>query len=371
MRIKLNEPDIGPEEIEAVVNALRSGQLTQGEQTLRFEETFANFVGSQSAVAVSSATTGLELALWALGIGPGDEVIVPDYSWPATGNAVVALGATPIFADIRLETFCIDIHHAETLVSPKTKAIMPVHAFGHMADMKKVNEMAEKNGLHVIEDAACAFGSSQDGVHAGQLGDFGVFSFHPRKIVTTGEGGMLIGGSPEAMEKAKLGRTHGAIRTGRFAEFHEFGFNFRISEMQAALGAVQISRGHEILARRRANALLLGDLLADIERVTLPLEGPGFIHSFQSYVVLLDGSLNRDSIIDFLDNRGIESTLGTYSMSSQPSFQRITGSLRSEQLESSRFAFRNALSLPMHSKLDESAIHHISRTFREAIRVQN
>ena len=369
MKIKLSESDIGQEEIEAVVRTLRSGQLTQGEETLRFEEVFANFVGSEKAVAVTSATTGLELALWALDVGPGDEVIVPDYSWPATGNAVVARGATPIFADIDLDTFCINIDHAETLVSPRTRVLMPVHAFGHMADMKRVMEMADRYGLKVVEDAACAFGSSLDGLHAGRFGDFGVFSFHPRKIVTTGEGGMLVASSFAAIDRARLGRTHGAIRTDRFAEFHDFGFNFRISELQAALGAVQISRGHEILARRRANALLLQEALADFERVTLPSEKPGYAHSFQSYVLLLDESLDRNGIIDFFLEKGIEATLGTYSMASQPSFQTIKGNSRVEGLKNSQAAFTNALSLPMHSNLTEREILYISETLEEAIRL--
>lgn len=368
--IRLSEPDIGPDEIRAVVEVLKSGQLTQGDQTPRFENAFANFVGTDGAVAVSSATTGLELALWSLGVGVGDEVIVPDFSWPATGNAVIARGATPVFADIQLDTFCINVEHARTLISGRTKAIMPVHAFGHMADMSKINEMASTHGISVIEDAACAFGSYQNKMHAGLFGDLGVFSFHPRKIITTGEGGMVVARSAKTLERAKLGRTHGAIRTGPFAEFIDFGFNFRMTEFQAALGTIQVTRGEKMLADRRANADYLSGCLASSDLLTLPSERAGFVHSFQSYVVLLDESLDRSLILDFLQARGIESTLGTYSMSSQPSFQKIIGSPLGLGLEKSRLAFRKAISLPMHSRLTLTQIEYVADSLIKAMRSQ-
>lgn len=365
--IRLNVPDITEAEVDAAARALRSGQLTQGEETLQFESTFAKIVRSDSAIAVSSATTGLELSLRVLGIGPGDEVIIPDYSWPATGNAVVSVGATPVFADITLETFCMDVSKLAPLITRRTKAIMPVHAFGHMTDMEAVVETANRRGISVIEDAACAFGASQQGISAGLWGDFGVFSFHPRKIVTTGEGGMVLARDQLRVTKARLARTHGAKREGLFAEFDDFGFNFRISEMQAAIGTVQLERSKELLIQRRAKAEKLSSLLRDIRGVQIPTQKPGFVHSYQSYVVLLDDSLERDALIRIMAARGIETTLGTYSMSSQPSFRKFLRRGTAKALANSLRAFRQAVSLPLHTKLTDLDLEYIDREFRRAV----
>lgn len=365
--IRLNVPDITEAEVDAAARALRSGQLTQGEETLQFEAAFAKLVGAQSAIAVSSATTGLELSLRVLGIGPGDEVIIPDYSWPATGNAIVSVGATPVFVDIALDTFCMDVTKLVSQITRRTKAIMPVHAFGHMTDMEVVIEAASKRGIPVIEDAACAFGASQEGKSAGLWGDFGVFSFHPRKIVTTGEGGMVLARKPLDDTKARLARTHGAKREGLFAEFDDFGFNFRISEMQSAIGTVQLQRSAELLSQRRSKAQNLGSLLSDIEGVRLPSQRPGFIHSFQSFVVLLDESIQRDELVRSMAKRGIETTLGTYSMSSQPSFRKFLRWGNAKTLANSHRAFRQALSLPLHTKLTDLDLEYINREFRIAV----
>lgn len=365
--IKLNVPDVTEAEVDAAARALRSGQLTQGEETLQFEATFAKLVGARSAIAVSSATTGLELSLRVLGVGPGDEVIIPDYSWPATGNAVVSVGATPVFADITLDTFCMDVSKLGPLITRRTKAIMPVHAFGHMTDMEAVMEVASKRRIPVIEDAACAFGASQQGKSAGLWGDFGVFSFHPRKIVTTGEGGMVLARNHLNDAKARLARTHGAKREGLFSEFDDFGFNFRISEMQAAIGTVQLQRSADLLSQRRAKAEMLGSLIANIEGVQLPSQRPGFVHSFQSFVVLLDESIQRDELVRSMSKRGIETTLGTYSMSSQLSFRKFLRRGKAKTLANSHLAFRQAVSLPLHTKLTDLDLEYIAREFRNAV----
>ena len=365
--IRLNVPDISEAEIEAAARALRSGQLTQGQETLKFEQSFAKLVGAKDGIAVSSATTGLELALRVLGIGSGDEVIIPDYSWPATGNAVVSVGATPIFADISLDTYCMDVSKVRDLVTARTRAIMPVHAFGHMADMESLSALSGELGIAVIEDAACAFGSSQEGRSAGLWGDFGVFSFHPRKIVTTGEGGMVLASDALNEQRARLARTHGAKREGLFAEFEDFGFNFRISEMQAAIGTVQLDRSRELLATRRRKATSLMKLLDGTPGAQLPSEKQGFIHSFQSFVILLDKSISRDDVVRRMAERGIETTLGTYSMSSQKSFDRFKGNDPAKNLANSHFAFQQALSIPLHTKLSDTDLEIINLELRGAL----
>jgi dTDP-4-amino-4,6-dideoxygalactose transaminase len=367
MTIKLNEPDISDEEVTAAVRALRSGQLTQGPETLEFEAIFSETISAKNAVAVSSATTGLELSLWSIGVGLGDEVIIPDYSWPATGNAVVSVGAKPVFADIELESFCIDVEKIEDLITENTKAIMPVHAFGHMADMDSILAIAKRNNLRVIEDAACAFGSTYNGTHAGLMGDLGVFSFHPRKIVTTGEGGMVVTANEIYAAKARLGRTHGAVRPNLFAEFEDFGFNFRITEMQAAIGAVQIQRSGDLLIRRRERAMSLLALIGKSDLWSLPSEQLGYTHSFQSFVVLLDKTIDRDGVIRSLMGRGIEATLGTYSMMSQKSFQTIVSAEILGTLSNSVNAFNQALSLPLHPNLSNEQILKVAEEFKTAV----
>lgn len=357
-KIKLNEPDLGVREIEAATNVLLSGTLTAGPKTQEFEQSFGLKVGANSAVAVSSATAGLELSLWAAGLGPGDEVIVPDYSWPATGNAVIARGATPVFVDIELETFCLDPNELERVLTPRTRAIMPVHAFGHMANMPEITRFASRHDLKVIEDAACAFGSRLLGEHAGKFGDFGVFSFHPRKIVTTGEGGMVLAKDARHLDRVKTGRTHGFIRGELFAEFHDFGFNFRMSEIQAAIGVVQMERSSEILQKRREVAIEMAEEIQGLVGLRSPIELEGYTHSYQSFVVLLEDHIDRDQVIRSLLERGIESTLGTYSMMSQPVFKNRFGDM-STQLRNSFKAFSQVLSLPLHTKMSTDQIDFV------------
>lgn len=366
--IKLNEPSIGELEVEACAKVLRSGTLTQGQVTQDFESMFSSFVGSSyPGVAVTSATAGLELSLWALGVGPGDEVIVPDFSWPATGNSVVARGATPVFADICLDTFCISPESLEELITERTKVIMPVHAFGHMADMQRINEIARKYHLYVLEDAACGFGSFFSEQHAGTWGDLGVFSFHPRKIITTGEGGIVVGADAELIDTCRIGRTHGAIRSGPLAEFVDFGFNFRMTEFQAAIGVAQMSRANEILRHRRKAASQLDEALNGIQGIRLPSEKPGFVHSYQSYVVFLEEGIDRDRVILRMREMGVEATLGTYSMASQKSFQSRFGRGMLERLGNSLSAFHRTLSLPVHSEISEIEAQSIARSLVTAL----
>ena len=357
-KVKLNEPDIGSREIQATTDVLLSGTLTAGPKTQEFEQAFGTKVGVNSAVAVSSATAGLELSLWAAGIGPGDEVIVPDYSWPATGNAVIARGAKPVFADIELDTFCLDPNQLERVLTSRTRAVIPVHAFGHMANMPEIIKFASSHDLKVIEDAACAFGSRLSGEHAGKFGDFGVFSFHPRKIVTTGEGGMVLAKDTDHLERVKTGRTHGFIRGELFAEFHDFGFNFRMSEIQAAIGVVQMERSSEILQKRREVALEMVTALQGLDGLRGPIEVEGYTHSYQSFVVLLEDHLDRNQVIRSLLERGIESTLGTYSMMSQPVFKERFGDM-SAHLRNSFKAFSHALSLPVHTKMSSDHVDFV------------
>jgi perosamine synthetase len=353
--IRLAIPEIDQEEVREVERVLASGYLTQGPKVAEFEALVAGLVGTRYAFATTSATTALHLSLVALGVGPGDEVIVPDFTFPATANVVVQQGARPIMADIDLATFAIDPDDVTHRITPRTRAIIPVHAFGLAADMDPILAIAREHGIPVIEDAACAIGATYKGRPCGHLGDVGCFSFHPRKAITTGEGGMITTDSAVIAERISLLRNHGGIRReGRFS-FEDAGFNYRLSDILAAVGVAQFRKLTRIIDRKRALALRYRDLLSGIDGVVIPAEPAWGGHVFQSYVVMLDGRISRDHVISAMKAAGIETTLGTYALHMQPFFQRAFGH-RDGDLPRSREAFLHALTLPLYPRLSDDDV---------------
>ncbi|MGW9629796.1 DegT/DnrJ/EryC1/StrS family aminotransferase [Agromyces sp. NPDC055520] len=350
--MRLNVPLLGDEELAGVAGVLESGFLTQGPRAAEFERRVAAQVGAKHAFAVSSATTGLHLALHALGVGPGDEVVIPDFSFPATANAVVQLGATPKFVDIDIDTFNIDAELIDAAVTERTRAIMPVHAFGLVAEMDAINEVAARHGLPVIEDAACALTGSYKGRQAGSLGTAGVFSFHPRKIITTGEGGMITTDDAELAKRIQVLRTHGAVRGDLFMEFIDAGFNYRLSDVHAAIGVAQMAKLEEIFERRQTLSTRLSELLRSVDGVRVPIVPEHVVHSFQSYVVLLDDQIDRDAVIVEMRRREVETTLGTYSMHLQPYFAGRFG-IDDGALPQATRAHHQALTLPLYPQLGD------------------
>src|ERR1700742_4391751 len=248
--IPISKPTIGPREKELVIEALESGWVSSIEKYIdEFEANFARYCGTEYALAVSNGTTGLHLALAALGIGPGDEVIVPDLTFVASANAVAYTGATPVLADIDPETLCLDPASVRSLLTPRTKAIMPVHLYGHPADMDALNELANAHGVAVIEDAPEAHGAEYRGRRVGGLGRCAVFSFYGNKVITTGEGGMITTNDRELYQRARRLGDHAMHPEQRY--FHEErGFNYRITNLQAALGVAQLERIDDFLERR-------------------------------------------------------------------------------------------------------------------------
>jgi perosamine synthetase len=333
LKVPIAKPLLGAEELEAVQEPLRTGWVVQGPYVGRFEERFAAYTGAGHAVATTSCTTALHLAVAILGLKPGDEVIVPAFTWVSTANVVEYMGATPRFCDVDLDTFNIDVEQIDALIGPNTVGIIPVHLFGLCADMDAVNAVARRHGLWVLEDAACGFGAWHGGRHAGTLGDIGAFSFHPRKSITTGEGGMLTTARHDWSEQARSLRDHGADRSdlarheaqGSFllSDFNALGFNYRMTDIQGALGCAQMDRADAILDERRRRAALYDEALGGAEWLRTPRTPEGDLHGYQCYCCLfapeeptLAASARlhewRNRVMLRMEERGVATRQGTH-----------------------------------------------------------
>ncbi len=358
-------PDVQFEEVaEALRDIFESGILTGGAYVKRFEKMIAEYVGTTYAFATTSATTALHLSLTAAGIKPDDEVLVSDFTFPATGNAIVQVGAVPVLVDCLPGTFEMDVVDAAEKATPKTRAILPVDPFGQPANMLAVTELAKERELTVIEDAATALGASRNGVHCGAWPGAACFSFHPRKVLTTGEGGMITTNDDDLAQQIKILRNHGGIPADIGYSFVENGFNYRLNEMQAALGIAQLSRIEQIIADRRATAQLYMERFSN-RGIDIPLSAPPEDCTFQSIVVLLDARVDRDRIILGLREKGIESTLGTYAMHAQPAFSRF--GYQPGDLPHSWRAQQSSLTLPLIPRMEEAAVDHVVDALADAL----
>lgn len=285
-------------EIQSVIEPLRSGWLVQGPKVKSFEEKWSAFTGAAHSAAVTSCTTGLHLSLAVLGFGPGDEAIVPALTWVATANVVEHLGGEVVFCDIDLDTFNLSVAELATKITPRTKAILPVHLFGLAADMDPIMDLARKHGLWVVEDAACGFGSRYKGRHVGTFGDTASFSFHPRKAITTGEGGMVTTNSSELDARIRRLRDHGAAisdlqrhlgaRPYLLADHPDAGYNQRMTDIQAALGSAQMDRAAQIVAERQRLAAVYDEAFKGLSWLQTPTCPQGYEHGYQSYACLFE-----------------------------------------------------------------------------------
>lgn len=356
--IRLGQPSIGTAEEDAIAEVLRSGYLVQGAKVAEFEALLAHRVGTPHCAAVSNGTAALHLALMALGIGRGDAVAVPTFSWPATANAVELVGAVPVFVDIEPDTLGMDPRALATILANRTdvRAILPVHAFGRMCDVEALVAIADAHGIPLIEDAACALGAIAHDRPAGAWGVMGCFSFHPRKAVTTGEGGAVSCRFPEHLRLVRSLRNHGLDPEAPVPDFVRPGFNYRLSEVQAALGIVQLSRLTTLIARRRAIAAWYSQELADTGLGTPSPGAPGS-HVFQSYVVQLPPALApmRAELIARLRTGGVEVTIGTYHMPGLRYYRERYGDRTGEFPVGEAVAARS-LSLPMHGELRDEDV---------------
>jgi len=361
--IRLTIPSIAEDDLKAACDVLESGFLAQGAQVAEFEKTIASYVGVKHVIAVSNCTAALHLALLALDVRPGDLVLVTTYSWVATANVIELCGAQPVFVDIQPDTFNMDPNLlAKTLgrltgtteTARRVKAILPVHTFGQMANMTAITKIAEQYGVPVIEDAACALGSKWEERPAGSWGMMGCFSFHPRKAITTGEGGAITTNDDQLARKLRALRNHGLDPEASSPEFIMPGFNYRMTEFQAAFGSSQMKKLDRIIAARRRLAHHYDNLLEN-DSVLAPVFSLQSFHVYQSYVTLLpkEAALHRAEIIQQLKEQGIETNIGTWHMPLTTYF-RTRYDYHAGDFPFSENVFDRALTLPLHEFLSES-----------------
>jgi perosamine synthetase len=368
--LRLAEPSFDAGALAAIERVLVSGRLTQGPMVEAFEQAIAQYTGACHAVAVSSATTALELSLAALDIGPGDEVAVADFTYPATGNAVLERGATLRLVDVEPGSYCIDPNLLEAALTRHTKAVIAVDVFGLPADYRRIEPLLRELGIALICDAACALGGAIGDHRCGTFGRLSAFSFHPRKSLTTGEGGMVTADDEELARRMRRLRNHGSERDGWKARFVEPGFNYRLSELNAALGLAQVPAFAEVVDRRRLLARSLTEQLRNVPGVTPQAEPPGHRHPYQSYVVTLEEQIDRDSTIAALRELGVEATLGTYAMHAEPAFGERCGVAPGDLPVSHRLALQT-LAVPLHQAMTMSDIERVAESLRNAIAVRN
>lgn len=345
------KPLIGDDERAAVDRVLRSGMIAQGPEVAQFEKEFsAELTNGVECVAVSSGTAALHLGLLAAGIGAGDEVIVPSFTFAATANSVALAGATPVFADIELDHFCLDPESVRAAITPRTKAIMPVHLYGHPADMDALSAIAAEHGLVLFEDAAQAHGAAQDGKPVGTYGVFGAFSLYPTKNMTSGEGGMISTGSPEVARNVRLLRNQGMEK--RY-ENEVIGFNQRMTDVHAAIGRVQLAKLADWTARRRANAAFLD---ANLEGVLTPQVRAGATHVYHQYTIRVEG--DRDGMVTALhDEYGVGS--GVYYPIPNHELPSLTKFAPGLVLPKTATAAAQVISLPVHPSLTEADLTRV------------
>ena len=348
--IHISRPQIGEEEKQAVMEVLDSGQLAQGPRVQKFEELFAAKCDAKYAIATSSGTTALHVALLAHGIGPGDEVITTPFSFIASANCILYAGARPIFADIEPEYFMIDPDDVEKRITNRTKAILPVHLFGQIADMKPLKEIADKYDLVLIEDACQSHGAKLVGKPVGSWGT-ACYSFYPTKTMTTIEGGMITTNDPDVAASARLIRNHGSPK--RYLH-DQLGFNFRMTDLQAAIGLVQLDKLDRWTRQRQKNAQFLTSNLENVDGVTTPKVRPDSEHVFHQYTLKIQ---ERDKALDKLNQDGIG--VGVYypiPIHQQPLYQGLG---YSENLPVSEKISQEVLSLPVHPALTEEELDTI------------
>ncbi|SMH41625.1 DegT/DnrJ/EryC1/StrS family aminotransferase [Azospirillum agricola] len=371
--IPIAVPCMGEEEWLALREPIETGWLTQGPKVAAFERAFGERHGVRFALASTSCTTALHLVLAALGIGPGDEVIVPAFTWVSTVNVVLLCGAVPVFADVDPHTFNIRPDEVERCLTSRTRAVIAVHLFGRCAEIDAIRAALPPD-VHLVEDAACAAGASYRGRPAGGLGTAGVFSFHPRKSITTGEGGMVTTNDPVLAERVAMLRNHGAStpeevrHTGPkpflLPAFDVLGFNYRMTDLQGAVGLVQLGKLDRFVDERAAAAALYREALADLPWLRLPAEPEEGRHAWQAFVVSVNPETaphSRNAMMELLQEQGIATRPGTHAVHMLGHYRDRFG-LRPDDFPGARDCDRHSMAIPLHNRMTHDDYTHVIDT---------
>ena len=373
MTVPITKPALTEEEARAPYESIKSGWVTQGPKVAEFEKAVAAYVGAKHGIATTSCTTGLHLALATIGIGPGDEVIVPSFTFIASANAILYTGATVVFCEVDPRTFNADPADIERRITPKTKAIMPVDQIGLGCDIDAINDVAKRHGIDVVEDAAPTIGGTYKGRRVGSNAHQTVFSFHPRKVITTGEGGMITTDDDALADNARKLRAHAMSvsdldrhKADRpiLEEYHELGFNYRMTDIQASIGLVQIRRLDELLRIRVAKADRYGRELAGLKMVRTPYTPPYATHTYQSYCLDLDPSVDRDDLMARLLRRGVATRRGVMASHLEKVYRDRVGKVSLPVTEQKA---RSTMLIPLFATMTDDEQTYVIEALREEL----
>lgn len=371
--IPIAQPYLSEEEAQAAYDTILTGWITQGPKVQEFEEKFAEYTGAQYAVAVSNCTTALHLSMIVAGVGPGDEVICPSMSYIATANSIKYVGAIPVFAEVNPKDYNLDIRDVEKRITKKTKAVLLVHQMGMPADIKAFQLLCDKYNLKLIEDAACAAGSAYEGAKIGCHSELVCFSFHPRKVITTGDGGMITTNREDYYSRLKLLRQHGMSVNDRvrhtsdkviFEDHLEVGYNYRMTDIQASVGLIQLEKLDWIVQERRKVAAAYNDALKDFDFIELPSERDGIFTNYQSYSIYLKNTapIGRNSLMQKLLDKGIATRRGIMNAHRETAYTSINGNINlpiSESLQD------GSILLPIYAPMKEGDIQFVITNLTE------
>ena len=385
MKVPISKPNIITKDIENINETLHSGWLVQGPKTREFEDKWSDFINVKHSIAVTSCTSAMHLSLSALNFEPGDEAIVPALTWISTANVVEHLGGKVVFCDIDLDTFNIDVNHLSKIITNKTKVIFPVHLFGLSCEMKPIIEFAKKNNLKIIEDAACGFGSRYFGKHVGTFGNTGCFSFHPRKAIVTGEGGMITTNDDYIAEKIRSLRDHGAKisdlqrhlgpKPYLLSDHPYAGFNQRMTDLQGALGSSQMDRAQKIIDERQNIANKYNHALKEIAWLKTPSSKKDFEHGYQSYVCLFNPEKidinsikkineKRNFLMDKLFSKGISTRPGTHAVH-MLHYYKERYNILPQMFFNAYAAYFCSIALPLYNGMTEQEQNYVIESITE------
>ena len=371
IRLPLAKPTFDDREVEAVRRVLASGWVVQGPEVAAFENAIAKMHGARHCIAVSSGTAALHLCYLALGLGPGDALFIPSFAWPSAANMALVIGARPVLVDVLPDTYNMDPADLRRRIEQcieqnwaRPRVVVPVHEFGLAADMDSILDIAGEFGLKVIEDAACALGATYKDKPVGTLGCMGIFSFHPRKAITTGEGGAIVTNDDALAEACRMWRNHGQVMRGDHRDFEQAGFNYRMTELQAAVGRVQLEKFPAILARRRQIVTQYLVQLKDCPVIHLPAANPE--HTWQTFMIVLNENIDQTVVAKALASEGIGAGPGSVASHCQEVYGRTLGYQPTHLPVSERLA-HHGLALPLYSELTDEQVRRCAGTLRSAI----